>query len=185
MINPDTNTGFDTGFDTGNSSEAIRPEGQKAAPAGDKNIAPAMRFTFPKSERLRHKVLVDSLFAKGNSIYEYPFRLTWRPLSQEELEEAFKIAVPDKIAPLQVMITVPKKKRRHAVDRVLMRRRIRDAWRLQRRQLRRIIGDNPELRTVSVAVIYISNDNIDSAKLRYKLSKLISKLSSSLSSKPS
>lgn len=139
------------------------------------------RLTFPKSERLRHKVLVDSLFEKGQSLYEYPFRLTWRPLSEDELAESFKIGIPDKIAPLQVMITVPKKKRRHAVDRVLMRRRIRDAWRLQRRPLRHLIENHPLLRTLSVAIIYISNENIDSSRLHAKLQRLITKLSAQLS----
>lgn len=135
-----------------------------------------MKLTFPKSERLRHKVLVDTLFTKGNSIYEYPLRLVYRPLSNEELQDAFKIAVPEGIASLQVLITVPKKKRRRAVDRVLMRRRIREAWRLQRRNLRRAIEDNDNLRTVSVALIYLSNENLTSAEISYKINILIKKL---------
>ncbi len=141
---------------------------------------PTFRFTFPKSERLRHKILVDTLFAKGKSLYEYPFRMVYRPITEQELTDAFKIGVPQGIAPLQVMITVPKKKRRHAVDRVLMRRRIRDAWRLQRRPLRSMIETDPVLRTLSVALIYISNENIESGKLRVKLQKLISRLQTAL-----
>lgn len=133
-------------------------------------------FTFPKSERLRHKVLVDSLFAKGKSVYEYPLRLVYRSLTEDELKEAFKIAVPEGIAPLQVLITVPKKKRRHAVDRVLMRRRIREAWRLQRRALRDAIEKNENLRTISVALIYLSNENIPSAEISKKIDTLIKKL---------
>ena len=73
-----------------------------------------MTLTFPKSERLRLQALVDPLFREGKSLFEYPMRLVYRPLSAEELERSFRICVPDGIAPLQVMITVPKKKRRHA-----------------------------------------------------------------------
>lgn len=139
-----------------------------------------MNLTFPKSERLRYKALVDTLFSKGKSIYEYPLRLVYRPLTDDELKEAFKIAVPEGIAPLQVLITVPKKKRRHATDRVLMRRRIREAWRLQRRVLRRGIEENEKLRTVSVALIYLSNENISSAEINKKISVLIAKLASKI-----
>lgn len=140
-----------------------------------------MEFSFPKSERLRHKILIDSLFSEGKSIYEYPFRMVYRQLSEAELEASFRTGTPEGIAPLQMMVTVPKKKRRHAVDRVLMRRRIREAWRLQRRQLRHLIEENPGLRTLSVALIYICDDNLPSSRITSKLSRLISRLSQSIS----
>lgn len=139
-----------------------------------------MNESFPKSERLRYKALVDTLFTKGKSIYEYPLRLVYRPLSEEELQDTFRIAVPDGIAPLQVLITIPKKRRRHAIDRVLMRRRVREAWRLQRRPLRQGIEENPRLRTVSVALIYMSNENIPTSEISNKISTLIKKLSDKL-----
>ncbi len=43
---------------------------------------------------------------------------------------------PADVGALQMLVTVPKKKRRRAVDRVLMRRRIREAYRINRRPLR-------------------------------------------------
>lgn len=134
------------------------------------------RLTFPKSERLRHKILVDSLFSEGKSLYEFPLRLVYRPLTEAQLKDSFRISVPEGIAPLQLLITVPKKKRRHAVDRVLMRRRIRDAWRLQRRTLRHAVEEHSELRTVSAAIIYLSDENVPTAVVRQKLSRLLSKL---------
>lgn len=135
-----------------------------------------IQYTFPKSERLRHKALVDPLFREGQSLFEYPLRLVYRPLSEAALQQAFKISVPDGIAPLQVMITVPKKKRRHAVDRVLMRRRIREGWRLQRRPLREAIERHPALRTLSVGLIYAADTNIDSSRIHHKIDRLIAKL---------
>lgn len=142
----------------------------------DKEKKIAEHLTFPKSERLRHKILVDALFAKGKTLFEYPLRLTYRPLSASDLENSFRMQIPEGIAPLQVMITVPKKKRRHAVDRVLIRRRIREAWRLQRRQLRRAIEGHPELRSLSVAIIYQADYNIESTKIVAKISRLIAQL---------
>lgn len=133
-------------------------------------------FTFPKSERLRHKTLVDNLFTKGTTIYEFPLRLTFRPLSEQQLEESFKVGIPEGIAPLQLLITVPKKKRRHAVDRVLMRRRIREVWRLNRRPLRKMIEGDPELRTLSVALIYLASENVSSERISAKVNLLLAKL---------
>ena len=135
-----------------------------------------LRLTFPKSEKLRHKILVDSLFREGKSMYEFPFKVQYRHLTGQQLRGSFRIEVPDKISPLQVMITVPKKKRRHAVDRVLMRRRIREAYRLRRRKLRAVIESHPDVRTLSLAIIYISDENIDSHRIARKLDKILNRL---------
>lgn len=134
------------------------------------------RLTFPKSERLRHKILVDSLFEEGESMYEYPLRMKYRALTAEELEGSFKVGIPDKIAPLQVMITVPKKKRRRAVDRVLMRRRIREAYRLHRRRLRGLIEEHPEVRLLTLSIIYISEENSDYSRIESKMRKMLTRL---------
>ena len=75
-----------------------------------------MTLTFPKSERLRLQALVDPLFREGKSLFEYPMRLVYRPLSAEELERSFRICVPDGIAPLQVMFTVPKNPRQRSTE---------------------------------------------------------------------
>lgn len=84
------------------------------------------------------------------------------------------------IAPVQMMVTVPKKKRRHAVDRVLMRRRIREAFRLQYHELRQLIENNSDIRTLSLGIVYVSTENSDmeqiSAAMSSALSKLIKKL---------
>ena len=138
------------------------------------------RLTFPKSERLRHKALVDPLFIEGKSVYAYPLRCVFRPLSEADLHATFKAGVPDRLAPLQVLITVPKKKRRHAVDRVLMRRRIRECYRLQRRALRSAVEEMPDIRTLSVAFIYLADKNIDSATLNAKIGELIAKIQKEL-----
>lgn len=138
-----------------------------------------MNLNFPKSEKLRHKTLVDGVFANGKSIYEYPLRATYRALTEEELADSFKISVPEGIAPLQLMITVPKKKRRHAVDRVLMRRRIRECWRLQRRPLRQV-AERKGIRTLSVAIVYMSDENLPSSRISAKIEKIIAKIAASL-----
>ena len=48
---------------------------------------PTLRLTLRKEERLRLRTLVDSLFKEGKTIYEFPLRLTWRAVTQEDLED--------------------------------------------------------------------------------------------------
>lgn len=144
------------------------------------NSDATQKLTLRKSAKLRHRTLVRTLFEKGKSIYSGPLRLTYRALSDTDLKNSFKEEVPDLMGPVQIMITVPKKKRRHAVDRVLMRRRIREAFRLQYRPLREAVENNPEIRTLSIAIIYRHDDNCHMDEIApamlYALQKLIRKL---------
>lgn len=141
------------------------------------NIPITERLTLRKGEKLRHKALTDSLFSDGNTLYSYPLRVTWRAVSAERLAASFRSGTPEAIGALQMMITVPKKRRRHAVDRVLMRRRIREAYRLNRIPLKRLVLANPDIRTLSMIFIYIGDKNEDSALIHKKMKKLLCKIS--------
>ena len=79
-------------------------------------------YTFKKEERLCNKKLIDELFHNGSSFLCYPYRVSW--LAVEENAEF----------PVQVLIAVPKKRYKRAVDRNLVKRRIREAYRLSKQQ---------------------------------------------------
>ena len=146
--------------------------------------ATPVRLTLRKSSKLRHRTLVQDLFSKGKSVYSGPLRITYRALTAEELRASFRVEVPDLMGPVQFMITVPKKKRRHAVDRVLMRRRIREAFRLQWRQLRELIADDPETRTLSLAIVYLHNENSDMESIYAAVGSALSKVRKKLYPQP-
>ena len=133
-------------------------------------------YTFPKEERLHHRSLVEGLFRSGKSFYEFPFRITWRVLTKEELQKNFRNFLPENIGKLQVLITVPKKKRRHAVDRVLMRRRIRESYRLNRQNLKDKVNDQEGIGTVSIALVFIHDKNLPYALVEEKMCSLLDKL---------
>lgn len=77
---------------------------------------------FNKEERLCSKKSLDLLFKNGSSFLLYPFRITYCFVAEPHLY------------PAQVVINVAKKRYKHAVDRNLIKRRTREAYRLQKEQ---------------------------------------------------
>lgn len=137
----------------------------------------------PKSARLHHRSLQERLFSSGTKMYEYPMKLIWNPLTVEELQGNFRDKIPDLIGPVQILVSVPKKKRRRAVDRVLMRRRIREAFRINRGMLLDALDSIPGIRTLSVGIVYMKEDNMAFGELEEKLKKLLERLIASLKEK--
>ncbi len=78
------------------------------------------RLTFKKSERLTHKTVISSLFAEGNSFTCYPFRVVWNTV---DLKTPF---------PAQIAVTVSKRNFKLAVTRNLLKRRIKEIYRLNK-----------------------------------------------------
>lgn len=136
-------------------------------------------LSFPKSERLRHRILIENLFKEGDSFYEFPFRVIWRKVDYSLLNKNFRHGIPDGIGKLQFMVSVPKKKRKRAVDRVLLRRRVRESYRRNRLKLRNII-EQSDLATFNMALIYIHDKNLDYSFIESKMISILEKLSSKL-----
>jgi ribonuclease P protein component len=81
------------------------------------------RNTFRKPERICNQNQIDNLFKDGKSIKSGLFRILF-----------VETETPEK-SPVQVLIAVPKKNLRHAVDRNRMKRLIREAYRLSKHKL--------------------------------------------------
>jgi len=77
-------------------------------------------YGFDKSERLCSGKLTDLLFREGNrSVGCFPVRLVWMEVPSGE---------PGRI---QVLLSVPKRRFRHAVDRNRVKRQMREFYRLE------------------------------------------------------
>ena len=135
---------------------------------------------FRQGERLRLRTLVEQLFDKGDSLFEWPLRAVVRSVDGDQLDAMFKGHVPPGTGRLQMLVTVPKRKRRKAVDRVLMRRRIREAWRLSRGSLREAVEAATGVRTLSVALIYAADRNVDYSRVERSVCRLLPRIISTL-----
>jgi ribonuclease P protein component len=79
-------------------------------------------YTFKKEERLCNKKLIDKIFHNGSSFLCYPFKASWL-LIDETVQ-----------FPVQILFSVSKRRYKHAVDRNLIKRRMREAYRLNKQQ---------------------------------------------------
>lgn len=79
--------------------------------------------SLPRSERLRSLGAVRRLFECGESGFVFPFRYVW-------------YAEPDTEPSVEVLFTVPKKFHKRANRRNLLRRRTKEAYRLQKQIVR-------------------------------------------------
>ena len=112
-----------------------------------------------KAERLCSKKLIEELFAKGSSVYLYPFRLQFLP-RPAQADGAAQVGYP------QILFSISKRNFRRANRRNLIRRRLREIYRLHKHQL--LVGTPPHQLPLCFAVLYISKEVLPSDVLRRK-----------------
>jgi len=127
----------------------------------------AMNYRLPKSERLHADKLIKELFNEGSSFFLYPFKVL------------FFVKGVDENGTAQVLFSVSKKKIKKAVGRNLVRRRIKESYRLNKSLLKL------EGKQVSIGLIYVSSDLMEFADIQSKIIAVLKKLSPMLSEKKS
>jgi len=125
-------------------------------------LSPMPEFSLYKSEKLCSQTAVSRLFAGGLSAKSYPLRAV------------FAVSHRAAGAPARFLITIPKKKIRKAVDRVQMRRRVREAYRLNRQYLVPLLRER-EIK-VDIAFIYLSEEKKDYALIEQKMQSLLAQI---------
>ncbi len=122
---------------------------------------------FNKEERLCSKKYLDLLFKNGSSFLLYPFRITF-----------LLVAEPHKY-PAQVVINVAKKRYKHAVDRNLIKRRTREAYRLQKEEKLYPFLNKPD-QLLLLSLQYVGKEKYNYSVFEKKLSGALQKLVSQI-----
>lgn len=116
---------------------------------------------FPKEEKLCSKRDIDELFREGSSHFLYPFRLIF--LSTDTSKTSPK-----------VVISVPKKQFRKAIDRNRIKRKIREAY---RKNKFRIFCESAKIQVPKyLAIVYIGKEEYDYAEIEQKLISILLRL---------
>jgi len=119
-----------------------------------------MRLTLNKHERLKSRKLIDELFASGSAIDAYPIKLIFKEITAEQSPHS----------PILFGVTVSKKKFKRAVDRNLIKRRLRESFRVNKTNIYQhlILKD----KHLAMMAIYIASDILDSKTIATAMIKL-------------
>lgn len=118
------------------------------------------RNTFPLKEHLKSKSIIERVYAEGSSATAFPLRAVF-------LEQESDIQDPT----ATILISVAKRRFRHAVDRNLMKRRIREAYRTSKHGFIEALQNNGK--KMAVAIIYIDTKESSTEFLKRKMEKLL------------
>lgn len=124
-------------------------------------------YSLPKAERLCSKKSIDLIFGKGESFVVYPYRIVYTLLEESTQE-----------APAAMFVSVPKKKFKRAVKRNLIRRRVKEAYRLNKEALIATLQEK-NLR-IAIAFLYLDKEIREFESIESKMKELLNQLTQKL-----
>ena len=123
-----------------------------------------MKQTFKKEERLHSKKLIRQLFAEGNSFFVYPFKVLYKEIEEES------------VFPVQVLISVSKRKFKSAVKRNRVKRLFREAYRKNKSIVFECNSNNNK--TLLIGFIYVADTIMDYHEIEKKIMIILQRLKS-------
>jgi len=122
-------------------------------------------FSFKKNERITSKILLQSIIGKGTSLFLYPIKCY-----------ALFFPVNDGKFDNQIAIAVPKRIFKRAVDRNRVKRIIREAYRLNNKQILLPLTTD-ETRKVALLFVFIGKEMPDYRLIEKVIVDLLKKVS--------
>lgn len=127
-----------------------------------------VRATFNKRERLVSQRLIDMLFgpSASHSLAAFPLRVVYHIRERQENDE-----------PVQMLVSVPKKRFHHAVDRNRVKRQVREAYRHHKQLLYDVL---PADKALLVAFVWLSDRHLPTEEVTGRVKTLVQRLSERL-----
>ena len=124
--------------------------------------------TFRKWERIVSKKQIESLFEGGESqsLAAFPLRVVYQITERRQSN-----------TPAQILISVPKKRFKHAVDRNKVKRQVREAFRLHKQPLWDTIPDDKQL---AIAFIWLSDKHCSTLEVEKRVVSLLRRIAEKL-----
>ena len=117
-----------------------------------------------KTEKLCSRTAVNQLFDQGQSAIAFPLRMVYLPMERGEHQ-----------APASIMVSVPKRCLRHAVDRNRVKRQVREAYRTNKHLLQPKEGQ-----ALLIAFIWMDSTLYPSEAVEHKVKNLLIRLNERL-----
>lgn len=121
---------------------------------------------FKKRERLVSRRLIDTLFAGSHSMAAFPLRAIY--IYKERASHD---------APVQLLVSVPKKRFHHAVDRNRVKRQLREAYRHHKNLLTQAL---PADRQLLLAFVWLSDRHMPSNEIDKRVVSLMQRIAEKL-----
>ena len=126
-------------------------------------------LSFKKEERLCSKKVIDLLYKSGSSFFLYPFKIQFiiNPTITSN-------------SPIQVLFIVPKKRLKKAVDRNLVKRRMREVYRCHKQTLLYAALPDSNIK-IAISYLYVGNGIESFEQIENSIKKSMSQLIRNLS----
>lgn len=126
----------------------------------------SISYKFSKKEKLKSQKEIELLFKQGKSINKFPIRLIYKVKNEQNN------------VPINFGVSVPKKKIKLAVNRNLIKRRIREAYRLNNHDLKTKLLEKQK--EINMMVIYGSEQILSYKEIEEKIKVILSRLRDAL-----
>ena len=123
-------------------------------------------LTFCKQERMVSRLLIETLFSGEHSasMARFPLRAVYMTIDRPEGAQT---------QPVQLLVSVSKKRFKHAVDRNRVKRQVREAYRCHKDMLQTVVPANRQL---LLAFIWLSDQHLPTADVTRRIKNLLQRI---------